>query len=99
MLEPSDVFIVDLHSEVFVWVGKGASEQERREAMRLGLAFCGEEGRPEWTSVHKVKQGTEPPIFTHNFASWDTMASVPTAARGGSPRSSGVAARPEGESP
>ena len=40
MLVTEDVFILDLGSEVFVWVGKGATADKRREGMGKGNAYC-----------------------------------------------------------
>jgi gelsolin len=34
MLKSEDVFIFDAGNEVFAWIGKGASVQEKREAMQ-----------------------------------------------------------------
>ena len=31
-LEPDDVMILDTFTEIFVWIGDGANEEERREA-------------------------------------------------------------------
>ena len=56
MLDSDDVFIVDLFTEVFVWVGKGATAAERQESMRAGTSYCSEEGRPPWTRVTKVRR-------------------------------------------
>ena len=33
VMDPSDVFIVDTGKEVFVWIGSGASQAEKKNAM------------------------------------------------------------------
>ena len=37
MLKGDDVFILDTPGEVFVWVGKGASDVERKAGMAHGM--------------------------------------------------------------
>ena len=33
LLDPADVFIIDNGKELFVWIGSGASSDEKRNAM------------------------------------------------------------------
>jgi len=70
MLSSDDVFIVANDAEIFVWVGKGASAEERRSGMNKGMAHVTSSGRPTWTKVSKVLEGAETPAFLSNFESW-----------------------------
>jgi hypothetical protein len=34
-----DVMLLDAYTEIFVWIGKGANVEERKEAMNLAKTF------------------------------------------------------------
>ena len=71
MLTSDDVYIMDNVAEVFVWIGKSASPEERKKGMDIGQAYCTEGSRPKNTKVIKVMENTEPTTFKSNFAMWD----------------------------
>lgn len=54
MLESGDAYILDAGSQIFVWIGKGASPQERKESMQIAMNFIRSEGRPEYTPIERV---------------------------------------------
>lgn len=58
-LDGDDVFIIDLDVVVFVWIGKGASLDERKNAMRFANSYLARENKPMWTPVTRVFQGQE----------------------------------------
>jgi hypothetical protein len=62
-LESKDVFILDLGHTVFVWIGKGASKQERAKGIEFGTKHLKEAGRPDHTPVSRVMDGAEPKAF------------------------------------
>jgi len=75
-LTMDDVFILDVSSEVFAWVGAEANETERRGVMDLCLSYIKSGGR-EGTAIIEVHAGAEPPNFTCHFLGWDhTKAKV-----------------------
>lgn len=76
MMDSNDVFLLDNHAEIFVWVGKGASETERKKGMTIGSDYCAQGGRPKGTKVTKVMEGTEPTVFKSNFSEWKQPAAV-----------------------
>jgi hypothetical protein len=71
MLVTDDVFILDNGSDITVWVGKRATEQERRGGLATGSAYAEQAGRPKGTRVVKVAEGAEPTTFKANFEVWD----------------------------
>ena len=71
MLVTDDVFIMDNGSDITVWVGKRATEQERRGGLATGSAYAEQAGRPKGTRVVKVAEGAEPTTFKANFEVWD----------------------------
>jgi gelsolin len=62
-LNSDDVFIVDIGSEVFAWVGKNASKAERRGAMQAAQDYLKKEKRPTFLPISKVLEGGENEVF------------------------------------
>ena len=77
MLKTEDAFIVDNSSEIFVWVGKGATADERKAALSHGQDYVSKQGRPDWTRVTKILEGTEPTTFKSCFTKWQVAAALP----------------------
>ena len=72
----SDVMLLDAGGEVFVWVGKGASDGARGLAQAAATRYLRRaakmDGRsPESVAVTVVHQGREPPMFKMHFSAWD----------------------------
>jgi advillin len=68
-----DVMLLDTYTEVFVWIGSGANDTERGQALEIAVAYI--KGAPDTRSeadvpIVVVKQGSEPPIFTSHFVGW-----------------------------
>ena len=74
MLDPSDVFILDAGGEVFVWIGKGASKDERAKGMDYGAKYLSEHGKPAWTPLTRLPQGGESVLFKSKFIRFDEEA-------------------------
>ena len=76
MLETSDVYLLDVGSEVSVWIGKGATAEEKKGGMKIATDYCHEGGRPKGTKVSKVMEGAEPTAFKSNFSTWNDAAAL-----------------------
>ncbi|RKO89939.1 hypothetical protein BDK51DRAFT_36402 [Blyttiomyces helicus] len=69
-LDSSDVFVVDSgdhgkdSAQLFVWIGKAADAQERRQAMRYALEYIKHNGRPATVPITSVPEGGESELFT-----------------------------------
>ncbi|KAL4109413.1 hypothetical protein PRIC1_001113 [Phytophthora ramorum] len=70
ILKTEDVFIIDVGNEVFVWVGKTASESERKNALTVAVHYLKKEGRPSHTPITRVVEEGETPVFTALFKAW-----------------------------
>ncbi|XP_068702988.1 gelsolin, cytoplasmic-like isoform X2 [Montipora foliosa] len=69
-----DVMFLDTYDEVFVWIGEGANEVEKGEAVTVAMDYVRSDptGRSlEDTMMIQVKQGYEPLNFTGHFHAWD----------------------------
>jgi len=87
MLDTTDAFVVDAGSEIFVWIGKGATAGEKKEGMMRAMDYLGRSGKPAWTPITRVVEGAESTVFKGNFPVWDAPKAVDFGAGG----SSGVA--------
>lgn len=56
MLDTDDVFLVDLGSEIIVWIGNGATENEKSEALTIGDKFLAHMRLPKSTPVSVIKE-------------------------------------------
>ncbi len=66
--------ILDTFSEVYVWVGRGSNEIEKKEALKTAKDYITTDpsGRDlDSTILVQVKQGFEPPTFRCHFRGWN----------------------------
>jgi len=70
-----DVMILDCYTTVYVWVGSGANEIEKRMAMdtanKYVAAAAATDGRDADTGIMQISASREPALFTTNFMGWD----------------------------
>ncbi|XP_069052338.1 villin-1 [Lepisosteus oculatus] len=72
-LDEDDIMLLDIWDEIFLWVGKGANETEKKEVVVTAQEYLQTHpgGRDPDTPIILVKQGFEPPTFTGWFLAWD----------------------------
>lgn len=66
-LQSDDVFIVDCGQIVYVWIGSGASKQERKQCMHYASLYLEQEKRPPHTPVSRILEGAESMSFKQAF--------------------------------
>lgn len=78
-LMTEDIFILDCHSEIFVWVGQQVDTKNKMHALTIGEKFLENDFMLEKLSheapIFIVMEGSEPPFFTRFFA-WDSAKSA-----------------------
>jgi len=62
-LVADDVMIFDAGNEVFVWVGKGANANEKKQALGYAQTYLTQNKRPSWLPISRIIQGGENPAF------------------------------------
>jgi gelsolin len=84
-LDTKDVFVLDIGIEIFVWIGKGASAAEKKEAMVVGSKYLSEHKRPNWLPITKIPEGAESSYFYDQFVSggFAVKRATPSASSGG----------------
>jgi len=66
-LKSEDVFLVDVGTTVYAWVGSGASKKERANAIKIANHYLEKAGRPAHTPVVRVLDKSEPAAFHKAF--------------------------------
>jgi len=66
-LNTSDVFILDDGGQVWAWVGKASSVQEKSKALHYADLYLKQFGRPLSTPISRVMEGAENEIFETAF--------------------------------
>ncbi|KAI1902423.1 hypothetical protein AGOR_G00044610 [Albula goreensis] len=67
-----ECFILDhaMSHMIFVWKGRNANPNERKEAMKTAEGFIKQMGYPPNTQIQVLPEGGETPIFKHFFRGW-----------------------------
>ncbi|XP_038992963.1 villin-4-like [Hibiscus syriacus] len=77
-LMTEDIFILDCHSNIFVWVGQQVDTKNKSQALTIGEKFLEHdflfEKLSRETPIYIVMEGSEPPFFTR-FFTWDAAMS------------------------
>jgi len=66
-LESKDAFILDNGIEIFVWVGKGASKEERSKGLAYATDYLFKNNRPKTMPISRIIEGSENDAFTKSF--------------------------------
>lgn len=67
LLDPNDVFIVDTEASLYVWVGLGATKDEKASAFKYANDYLAKAGRPLTTPVVRIVEGSTNPGFESAF--------------------------------
>ncbi|XP_077997752.1 advillin-like isoform X1 [Glandiceps talaboti] len=70
-----DVMLLDTWDEIFIWIGSGANDTEKKGAVATASEYIKTDpsGRDEDTPLIVIKQGHEPPTYTGWFGVWDAF--------------------------
>ena len=69
-LDTNDAFILDTQQQLFVWIGKKATKEEKNGAWSLAQKFITDKGYPAWTPCSRIVEGGETALFIQQFAVW-----------------------------
>jgi gelsolin len=62
-LDSKDAFILDAGFEVFAWIGKGASKEEKSKALAYATDYLFKNNRPKTLPVSRILEGAENEVF------------------------------------
>ncbi|CAH2069645.1 unnamed protein product [Thlaspi arvense] len=78
-LMTEDIFVLDCHTEIFVWVGQQVDPKKKPQVLAIGEKFLKHdfllENLASETPIYIVTEGNEPPFFTR-FFTWDASKSA-----------------------
>jgi len=63
MLDDGDTFILDNHTEVYVWVGDETPKDEKKAALQIAADYVKSSGKPAGTAIKRVVEGAESDEF------------------------------------
>jgi hypothetical protein len=68
-----DVYILDVKTAVYLWIGHNANLEEKTKAMETAVNYnaTANDGRDADCTIIKVKMGQESMLFTQFFGEWD----------------------------
>ncbi|WKY14539.1 hypothetical protein Q1695_000235 [Nippostrongylus brasiliensis] len=72
-LDGDDVMILDALNTIYVWVGSGANEKEKKNALETAKKYLKLDNLPrhQETKIETMYQGAENPHFKKLFKKWD----------------------------
>ncbi|XP_059178446.1 protein flightless-1 homolog [Physella acuta] len=76
LLDTKCVYILDCITDVFVWIGKKSTRLVRAAALKLAQELHDMIDRPEYVTIYRCLEGTEPQIFKTKFVGWDDVLPV-----------------------
>ncbi|XP_073269099.1 villin-4-like isoform X2 [Primulina huaijiensis] len=78
-LMTEDIFILDCHSDIYVWVGQQVQSKKKMNPLNIGEKFLERDFLLEklslQTPIYIITEGSEPTFFTR-FFSWDSTKSM-----------------------
>jgi len=66
-LDTKDAFILDSGLEIFVWVGKAASKEERSKGLAYATDYLFKNNRPKTMPISRIIEGSENDTFVRSF--------------------------------
>lgn len=73
-LDVNDVMMLDSGDEIYVWIGKGSTEEERTKSLEVAMEYVKTDPTErdlDSTAIITVNQAEEPDAFTALFDHWD----------------------------
>jgi len=67
MLDTNDAFVFDAGNEIFVWIGKKASAEEKKHGLGYAQSYLKDSGRPSITPISRILEGAENEVFLASF--------------------------------
>jgi len=77
-LDNDDVMLLDAYHVVYVWIGKGSTENERKKGQTLAVEYikAADDGRTDGCPIYVVDSGSEPIQFTLHFHGWNDIKAM-----------------------
>ena len=66
-LDTNDTFILEVEKHIYIWIGKQANVEEKKNALRIGKGFLEKNNKPKGTRVTRVVENAEDAYFKSFF--------------------------------
>jgi len=66
-LDTNDTFILELHKQIYIWIGKNANVEEKKNALVIGKGFVQKNNKPKGTRVTRIVENAEDVHFKSFF--------------------------------
>lgn len=66
-LDTNDTFILEVEKHVYIWIGKGANTEEKKNALIIGKSFVKAHNKPKGTRVSRIVENAEDAYFKSFF--------------------------------
>ncbi|BBN16843.1 hypothetical protein MPTK1_7g09750 [Marchantia polymorpha subsp. ruderalis] len=74
-LDTQSCYLLDTGSDVYVWLGRGSTLQEKKAATLAAEKIISSQKRPSFTRITRVTEGYELPVFKSFFQEWSQTES------------------------
>jgi len=71
LLDSNDVFVLDTGAEIFVWIGKGASPNEKKQSIKYAQDYLVAHKRPLYLPITRILEGGENEVFDAAFSQFN----------------------------
>ncbi|XP_029850864.2 protein flightless-1 [Ixodes scapularis] len=76
LLDTKNVYLLDVKSDLFVWLGKRSTRLVRAAALKLCQELLCMIHRPPHATLNRCLEGTESMVFKSKFVGWDDVIAV-----------------------
>ncbi|KAL5473171.1 hypothetical protein EMCRGX_G027619 [Ephydatia muelleri] len=76
VLKSNEVYVLDFHTDIFVWIGRKSSRLVRAASLHLAEELREMIERPSHVIVSRVLEGAEPQVFKIRFEDWEDVLRV-----------------------
>jgi len=66
-LDTNDAYILELHKQIYIWIGKGANLEEKKHSMQIGQGFLKTKRKSKGTRVTRLEEDAEDSLFRSYF--------------------------------
>lgn len=66
-LDTNDTFILELPKQIYIWIGREANVEEKKNALIIGKSFMKAHNKPPGTRVTRIVENAEDTLFKSFF--------------------------------
>jgi len=67
MLDTNDTFVLELSKQIYIWIGRGANAEEKKNALAIGKSFVKAHNKAKGCRVTRIVEKAEDTLFKSFF--------------------------------